>query len=177
MSTDANLARALPAMGRKLRLGGVGGGAVAFIGQVHVRGCRIVGRLSPGRGHQAATGGWTRIAAIPTGARWRGVGGAAGRYRRGGNHRSEPSRSPGCHGFHGCGHRRDLRQAAGQYAGRPDQLRERRLQVGGSLLGPLCPVKRGSRNNMSLLRDVESMSNSSQICDARLSAADIIGRD
>ena len=50
MSTDANLARAFPAKGRKLHLGGVGGGAVAFIGQVHARGCRIVGRLSPGAG-------------------------------------------------------------------------------------------------------------------------------
>ncbi|WP_017998847.1 Gfo/Idh/MocA family oxidoreductase [Paracoccus sp. N5] len=44
MSENANRAGAFPAAGRKLRLGVVGGGAGAFIGQVHARGARLSDR-------------------------------------------------------------------------------------------------------------------------------------
>ncbi|MDQ7777072.1 Gfo/Idh/MocA family protein [Paracoccus aminovorans] len=44
MSKNANFAGAFLAMGQKLRLGVVGGGAGAFIGQVHARGARLSDR-------------------------------------------------------------------------------------------------------------------------------------
>ncbi|MFD2440945.1 hypothetical protein ACFSS8_14210 [Paracoccus kondratievae] len=82
MSKNANFAGAFPAMGRKLRLGVVGGGAGAFIGQVHARGARlsdrwqiVAGALSSRPEVALASGrdwGWSPTAAIPTGARWRG---------------------------------------------------------------------------------------------------------
>ena len=44
MTEITNPAGAFPAAGRKLRLGVVGGGAGAFIGQVHARGARLSDR-------------------------------------------------------------------------------------------------------------------------------------